>query len=306
MYEEFRSTKDPTRKVELWQESVAMADTIPVPKDVLSIPYLKTQPMPIENRLYVDLVLNRALQIQQPALDAITKVVSTLRLPDHDEVVSTKIVPHLLSPSACEMRMDSEIANAGRRLLETHKDLKLENITEMKLKDAALAIGDGLVINIIFEPEVYGDVAELALKRIVSETGMVEVNTVDGWAHPTRLERCGPRGGVGVFCHVTMEGEDDGVAFTPDDAYPLVIAFHTAESHRAVIGLQAAWSEYRSANTSKQRNAAMKKALRISSEVPVPLGARSIRGPKWWSTYHEEDTTGDSDTAIESGNGTAL
>eukprot|EP00615_Pteridomonas_danica_P001539 CAMPEP_0114362930 /NCGR_PEP_ID=MMETSP0101-20121206/26101_1 /TAXON_ID=38822 ORGANISM="Pteridomonas danica, Strain PT" /NCGR_SAMPLE_ID=MMETSP0101 /ASSEMBLY_ACC=CAM_ASM_000211 /LENGTH=115 /DNA_ID=CAMNT_0001509149 /DNA_START=23 /DNA_END=370 /DNA_ORIENTATION=- len=78
-----------------------------------------------------------------------------------------------------------------------------------------------------------------------------------------------------------MEGEDDGVAFTPDDAYPLVISFHTKESHTARIGLQAAWSEYRSANTSKQRNSAMKKAQRLASAVKVPTGARTVQGPKW-------------------------
>lgn len=53
MYEEYRMTKDPTRKVELWKESVEMADTIPVPEDVLSLPRLKTQPMPIETTVRV-------------------------------------------------------------------------------------------------------------------------------------------------------------------------------------------------------------------------------------------------------------
>lgn len=52
MYEEYRVTKDPTRKVELWKESVEMADTIPVPEDVLSLPRLKTQPMPIETTVF--------------------------------------------------------------------------------------------------------------------------------------------------------------------------------------------------------------------------------------------------------------
>jgi hypothetical protein len=58
MYEEYRVTKDPSRKVELWKESVAMADTIPVPSDVLSLPRLKTQPMPIETTVCVSFVNN--------------------------------------------------------------------------------------------------------------------------------------------------------------------------------------------------------------------------------------------------------
>lgn len=47
-YEEFRSTHDPARKLQVFQESVARADAIPVPTNVLALPQLKTQAMPIE------------------------------------------------------------------------------------------------------------------------------------------------------------------------------------------------------------------------------------------------------------------
>jgi hypothetical protein len=35
--------------------------------------------------------------------------------------------------------------------------------------------------------------------------------------------------------------QDDGVDFTPDDAYPLVIELHTAASARATADLHLAW-----------------------------------------------------------------
>lgn len=47
-YEEFRCTIDPARKVALWKESVLLADEITVPVDVLTIPELREQPLPIE------------------------------------------------------------------------------------------------------------------------------------------------------------------------------------------------------------------------------------------------------------------
>jgi hypothetical protein len=223
-------------------------------------------------------------------VDAVTKVCESLRLPEHAHngmVVAGKVDSHLLSPNAVEMRMESEVSNAERRLMDSMDKSELAELSELKLKDAALKIEDALVVTVVFDPEVYAHATEEALSQIFKVTNLVEVNTFNAWASPMVLERSGASGGVGVYTHVTMEGEDDGVAFTPDDAYPLVIAFHTPESITARIGLQAAWSEYRNANTSKQRNAAMMHAQRLSSAVTVPHGARSVRGPKWLSAIEE-------------------
>jgi len=336
MYEEFRSTHDPTRKVELWQESVAMADTIPVPFDVLSLPVLKTQPMPIETTLYVDLVVSRALKIQQPALTVVNRVIKQLKLPDFmnlesgnnndDEMsmrkVKAKVTSHLMSPSSIEMRINNEMLHPNHKLRGSIKNIENESeIQELKLKDAALRINDAIVINIIFDINDYATATELAMEELFknkkgdgdddddddsnSSSELVEVKTSNAWMKPTLFKRTGPSGGVGVYCHVTMEGEDDGVAFTPDDAYPLVIAFHTSESLSARVGLQSAWADYRSANTRKQRNAALLKSQRLTSDVTVPVGARGVRGQLWLkqmtgndSDSDEEDEDSDSDDDI--------
>lgn len=209
----------------------------------------------------------------------ISEVCSTLVLSDRLITVKGKVDSHLLSPNAVEMRMDSEVANGATRRGDVTAEIA--EMSEMKLKDAALNIDDALVVTVVFDEDVYADATEEALIQIFKSTAMVEVKTFNAWTAPMVLERSGASGGVGIYAHVTMEGEDDGVAFTPDDAYPLVIAFHTPKSLTARIGLQSAWSEYRAANTSKQRNAAMIHAHRLSESVSVPTGARSVRGPKW-------------------------
>lgn len=229
----------------------------------------------------MDLIISRALRIQQKAVDDINRVCAAIQLTDQSIVVKGRVDSRLLSPNAVEMRMDSEVAAQGQRRADMSEEASSAECSELKLKDAALNIEDALVVSVVFDSDVYADATEEALTQIFKETGMVEVNTFNAWTAPMVLERSGASGGVGVYTHVTMEGEDDGVAFTPDDAYPLVIAFHTPESLTARTGLQSAWSEYRAANTSKQRNAAMTHGHRLSESVPVPTGARSVRGPRW-------------------------
>mmetsp|Transcript_45166 Transcript_45166/g.57847 ORF Transcript_45166/g.57847 Transcript_45166/m.57847 type:complete len:132 (+) Transcript_45166:197-592(+) len=107
------------------------------------------------------------------------------------------------------------------------------------------------------------------------------------------LKRTGPSGLVGLYCYATMIGEDDGVDFTPDDAYPLVIEFHTEESLHIKQSLKSSWSQYRKATTKKQRNNAMLQAQQLSGYVKVPTGARCLTGPKWLREHHRREPTGE-------------
>jgi hypothetical protein len=315
--------------------------------------------------LYVDLVLSRALQIQQAAMDTITRILKNLSLPGYmmSKKVNARVTSQLMSPSSVEFRIHSETLNYDKH---RHHKFRHDSVTsnpdspstaaagggaiteseeiEMKLKDAALRIDDALVINIILDADVYTTASELAMNEIFKSdyspkeeggggedamsvktsksnkskhpppdrrwstsillkktdsvllSDMSEVKTVNGWSSPMLLKRTGPSGGIGVYCYATMEGEDDGVAFTPDDAYPLVIAFHTEESLVAAMGLQSAWLDYRAANSTKQRNLATFKAQKIAAEVTVPLGARSVRGPKWHAEDMDNTSNEDADS----------
>lgn len=295
-------------------------------------------------QLYVDLVLSRALLIQQAAVDTITHILKNLSLPGYmlSKKVNAVVTSTLMSPSSVEFRIHSESLNYDKH----HKHSRHDSVNstgsggntgaseseeiEMKLKDAALKIDDALVINIVLENDVYTTASELAMHEIFksdhkpeSEEGqkshkvpdkrwsasmrmgskkhkredsfllteMSEVKSSNGWSSPMLLKRTGPTGGIGFQCHATMEGEDDGVAFTPDDAYPFIIAFHTKESLSASMGLQSAWLDYKAANSTKQRDLATAKAIKLSSEVAVPLGARSVRGPKWHASLVEPSST---------------
>jgi hypothetical protein len=239
-------------------------------------------PLSLSRKLYVDLVLSRSLKIQKPAVDAVTKVVTDLRLEGIvDQLVTGKVTSFLMSPSAVEKRLKNEMLNA-------------ENAgKEVSLKGAALQILESLVVTVVFEPEVYARATELALNQLFRGNSVFsQTKTVNSWTIPMVLERTGPSGGVGLQCLVTMEGEDDGVAFTLDDAKPLVIAFHTPDSLKARIGLQAVWSEYRGANTKKQRDAAIARGRRLVASVAVPDGARSILANKWLTDSSHRSMSG--------------
>jgi hypothetical protein len=296
--------------------------------------------------LYADVVLARALKIQQPAVDVIKEVLKNLTLPSYMQVskVNATVSTHMCSRQTVEFKMNSERVNAEKK--------SVENKEELTLKDASLKINDALVVNVVLESEVYATAIELAMVELfepeqakhaqqqqfqhqhqfeasdksalcinnssssvdvvggddgVSEVKkgfMKEVKTINGWSAPMLFRRTGPSGGIGVYCYATMSGGDDGVAFTPNDAYPLVIAFHTQESLSAHIGLQSAWSDYRIANTRKQRDAAVLKAQRLALNVSVPIGARRVRGPKWHSKEfvdpdYEDDVEDDDDDSDE-------
>jgi len=99
----------------------------------------------------------------------------------------------------------------------------------------------------------------------------------NGWVLPLEFLGTGVTGGVGLEVSATCPGEDDGVDYTPDDAYPFVLTFHTPKSARAYAGIRAAWSEYRGASSQEERTSAQEHAHALVGEdkVPVPPGART-------------------------------
>ena len=65
LYEKFRVERDPEKKLQLWEESLSIADAVPVPEGALDIPTLTSYPQPDEVKLYAELLLFRA-QLAEP------------------------------------------------------------------------------------------------------------------------------------------------------------------------------------------------------------------------------------------------
>ena len=63
------------------------------------------------------------------------------------------------------------------------------------------------------------------------------------------------------------------MAFTPDDAFPLTLLFHTERSAAAQVSLTAAWEEAQEAVLPAQRAAAEARGKYIVAACPVPPGA---------------------------------
>ena len=83
-------------------------------------------------------------------------------------------------------------------------------------------------------------------------------------------------GGVGLRVALTMPGEDDGVAFVPSDACPLVIQIHTQDSFAVSSALSSAWSDFCRAGTAKNRAEALRRARVLVRKVLIPNGAYSF------------------------------
>mmetsp|Transcript_38328 Transcript_38328/g.49557 ORF Transcript_38328/g.49557 Transcript_38328/m.49557 type:complete len:598 (+) Transcript_38328:715-2508(+) len=297
LYEDFRQTLDPDAKLAIFKECCRQADEIPVPPDVLSIPTHKIRAQPYLEGLYVDLLIARALRMKDAALLRVSEDCKDLT----DKYRPT-IKPDLMTRSGAERRLSHEIQlqkrkrkkiNSKRALEnnedgdsggEKHHECQLSQDYESELlKAAVMSISDSLVINIILPEEHYAIASAIIMTRLfasqvldsssTNEQTFTEVKSVNGWRVPASFNASGVSGGVGVLCYVTMQGTHDGVAFTCDDAYPLVIAFHTVKSHQSMLSMKAARSEFRSSNTPFQREKALARAREAVSSVPVPRGA---------------------------------
>ena len=97
-----------------------------------------------------------------------------------------------------------------------------------------------------------------------------------GWGQAVQLHGSGASGGFGCLLEVTLPGADDGVAFTPDNAYSLVVRLHTAQSQAASLAVAAAWAEFRRASLPCQRARALERARGLAAKVVVPPGALEL------------------------------
>jgi len=321
MYEKFRQTIDPELKTALWRDSCAAADRLPVPPKVLELPSLCSQPAPITTDLYVDLVLERAMKIQDDATLFLNQIADQTKvalskmkgLPieiengDQGKVIQSSaakenlslidqwmhlieatietlvaiepvsVVKRLMSPSVVEQHIKHKLHHL-QRVRESVGNLDDEDGSD--LKDACIAVKDALILSVVIAEDQYAATVALMLEQLSSTTsaamtsrGFSIVKVENDWASPVEFAGNGVTGGLGIRCEATMEGEDDGVAFTPDDAYPLSIQFHTPQSYFGALSLKSAWSQYRSANTAKQRKQAKRTARDISARIKVPKGA---------------------------------
>jgi hypothetical protein len=339
-YEMFRQTMDPELKKSLWRESCAAADRLPVPPGVMKLPAICTQPAPITTNLYVALVLERAMKIQDVAVHILNDVADRVKLTlatiekapkakKHlggqnglirtlmikrpligfdqwstllelapDIIVATEpisVTKCLTSPSVVEMRINHElrllqrIREASCRCEKTLVREDSKNITDDEddhdLKIVFLAIKDALILNVVIAEDQYAFTVALMLEQLslkantaTGNEGFDLVKVENDWASSLVFTGKGVTGGFGVRCEATVAGEDDGVAFTPDDAYPLSIQFHTPQSFMGMLSLKSAWSQYRSSNTESQRKKAKIYARRITARVSVPRGAKTISG----------------------------
>lgn len=240
---------------------------------------------------------------------------------DKEEIkqVPLSITTQLLTPRAVYKRLQTEVFNETQKhwqarlinmtssLLRMNKSHSIDDSVnhlnsnlssgilpnDVKLNEVAMKIIDGLVINVCFDDDIYATATEIALSKMFKNDFIKEINTYNGWKSPVILKRNGARNGIGIYCHATMIGscafnhkeEDSKQASVNLNSFPLIIAFHTVDSYKARIGLQASWSQYRAANTRGQRRAALLKARNLVKGVKVPKGARTVLDHRW---MHEE------------------
>jgi hypothetical protein len=194
--------------------------------------------------------------------------------------MSTRLKP----PSSIEMRLAYELRRRRRARREksnsaTSPGSKDEGMDDdsMDLKEASLLIKDALTITVVVTESSYTVASTLILENLFLQrnatAGFSLMSSENGWTSPVRFDSAGVSGGIGIKCVVTMAGEDDGVAFTPDDTYPLVLQFHTPTSYMASLSCASAWASYRAANTIGQRKAAIENAARMVALVPSPPGS---------------------------------
>jgi hypothetical protein len=323
-YETFRQTMDPELKTALWRESCAAADRLPVPPSVMELPALCAQPAPITTNLYVELVLERAMKIQNGAacllieaadqaelvLANIKEAPAKKRLGGEHGLVRIRamkkttssfdqwmnlievaaetmgaiepitMTPRLMSPSVVEKHIKHALQHL-QRVRESSSNPVGEDGHDLKF--ASLAVKDALILSVVIAEEQYAATVALMLEQLSSKAntatgnkGFDLVKVENDWASSVVFTGNGVTGGFGVRCEATMAGEDDGVAFTPDDAYPFSIQFHTPQSFIGVLSLKSAWSQYRSSNTASQRKKAKKAARQIAARVNVPRRAKMI------------------------------
>jgi len=262
VYEAYRSTHEPLEKLRLWQANCEAAQGVPVPEGAQGLPRACSQPPPLEEELYAAAVTDRAVAVQAAALAAVRSALlgallgtglatgggagSAGALPPGVRLWAT-----VLSPSAIKKRLQNEVRCDDRKLLPSHA----------RLEAAALAIHDALTVELVLPDAAYAAVAARLLRELHlvcdddgddgagarsdggAPTGKAcsaaeafrTVHVSNGWAAPLELGRRGARGGVGLACHLTMSAKDDGVEFTPDDAYPLALCVHTEASRRAQV-----------------------------------------------------------------------
>jgi hypothetical protein len=176
----------------------------------------------------------------------------------------------VLSQAAVEARFTHEVACIGDDPLENESN-------DHRMREAALRVRDALTLSVVLPEAVYAPAAKALRARLIGRRPMVnEVSTVVGWASPVQLHSSSHSGSGGVMVNLAMPGEDDGVAFTPDDAYPFVIELHTPSSLQASIGITAAWSEFRGANLPSQRVAALARARELAARVALPPGIADL------------------------------
>jgi hypothetical protein len=274
----------------------------------MDLPKLTHQPAPITTTLFVELVVERALKIQDVAMTLVrraaisaSKAVSFLKSQGSEVAsisqlvqdaagasiiaVELEVTSRVLSPSCVEMRLEHEIHK-----IENKHEKEATDDEDNDLKNASLRLHNTLTVNVVIDEEHYALAVAIMLDLLFMDNdrsaddaaaeptlgAFTLVKSENGWASTLSFDGSGASGGPGVQCLATIPGEDDGVAFTPDDAYPLAIHFHTPASFMNALSLGSAWSLYREANTAGQRKSAMARARLLVANVPVPRGAKVV------------------------------
>lgn len=263
--------------------------------------------------MYVDLICSRALKIQCEASRILEEVCQSLTVPAPDmacttntadispcgpswiltadglgAAVSAEVRVSLLSRAAVEARFVHEVAALGddaawptitTATMDGHGGVcggGFADGGDQRMRAAALRVCDALTLNVVLPEAVYAAATMVVRARLCARPELTEVSTSVGWASPFQLHAGGHCGAGGVRIILEQPGEDDGVAFTPDDAYPVAVQLHTPASLQAAVGIAAAWSEFRSANLPSQRVAALSKARALASRTPLPPGAEEV------------------------------
>jgi hypothetical protein len=274
----------------------------------MDLPKLTRQPAPITTNLFVELLVERALKIQDVAMTLVrraaisaSKAVSFLKSQGTEVAsigqlvqdaagasaiaVALQVTSRVLSPSCVEMRLQHEL----QKIKNAHEKEATDD-EDSDLKNASLLLHNTLTVNVVIDEEHYALAVAVMLDLLFVDndhstdcaaadatlSAFTLVKSDNGWASTLSFDGSGANGGPGVQCLATIPGEDDGVAFTPDDAYPVAIHFHTPASFMNALSLWSAWSRYREANIPGQRKSAMARARLLVANVPVPRGAKVV------------------------------
>ena len=145
-------------------------------------------------------------------------------------VVVAEVRCSLLSRAAVDARLMQAMALLGC--------VDEESRMQCDMQAAALSIRHGLIINIVLPEAVFAAAVKVVRSRLIARPEMREEGRCHDSSPPRRRSALRPLQALQFELELPA-GEDTGVSFALEDAYPTVVAFHTANSLEVAIARDA-------------------------------------------------------------------